>query len=30
MGTILARHFPPLKRFLNKKVNAFQPWRVQN
>jgi hypothetical protein len=30
MGTILARHFPPLKRFLNKKVNAFQPWREQH
>lgn len=30
MGTILARHFPPLKRFLNKKVNAFAPWREQS
>ena len=30
MGTILVRHFPGLKRFLNKKVNAFAPWREQS
>lgn len=29
MGTVLARHFPQLKRFLNKKVNAFAPWKEQ-
>lgn len=29
MSTILARHFPMLKRYLNKKVNAFEPWVVR-
>jgi hypothetical protein len=30
MSTILARHFPMLKRYLpNKKVNAFEPWVIR-
>lgn len=30
MSTIIARHFPSLKRYLGKKVNAFHPWVVQD
>jgi len=30
MSTTLARHFPALKRYLNKRVDAFERWVVRN